>query len=497
MEKKTIQFFIVTALFLIGYTYLVSKFYPQKPVPVSSEPILSQKQTTFQQPKIGQSETVDKILPTVADYEELVEADVDDFDVTLSLVGGYIKRVSVKPFKEELIFQTIGFLPGHKHIKFSFSLPERNKIVLENKEQGIKKVWEFDGYRVRFTMVLPAVDTKMILFSNPLSSKMLDKRYQEIFYRRINSSAILRKPLPIKKSLTEDSLEMIGARDRYFCIAFFDGNFPLVVNHQKSVATVSTIIKDRKSAWNFYLGPQVAKELSKCNLGGIIYYGFWHAIGVVIAKMLYAFGFLTHNWGVSVILLSSLIYIVLFPFTAKSTKAMKRMQELQPLVEELRNKHKDNPQKLNKETMELYKKHKVNPLGGCLPLFFQLPIFFALYQVLLRLVELKGAGFLWIKDLSMPDHFLRLPLFLSFMEKFTGGYINLLPLLIILVSYFQQKVTTSQVSAQQQPMAKMFVFLIGIIFYNFPSCLVLYWLTQNTLTFIYQYRTNKTSVLAK
>jgi YidC/Oxa1 family membrane protein insertase len=166
-----------------------------------------------------------------------------------------------------------------------------------------------------------------------------------------------------------------------------------------------------------------------------------------------------------------------------STKAMKRMAEIQPEVEALKKKYKDNPQKLNKEIMDLYKKYKINPLGSCLPMFFQFPIFIALYQVLLRFVELKGVSFLWIKDLTLPDCAFKLP----FPPPL--DYVNILPVLIAIVGLFQQKFsTTPSLSKEQKSMGLIFSILMGVIFYNFPASLTLYWFVQNLLTFIYQLR---------
>jgi YidC/Oxa1 family membrane protein insertase len=162
---------------------------------------------------------------------------------------------------------------------------------------------------------------------------------------------------------------------------------------------------------------------------------------------------------------------------------MRKMQEIQPEIDELRKKYRDNPQKLNKETLEIYKKYKINPIGGCLPLVFQFPVFIALYQVLIKFVEFKNSEFLWIKDLSLPDHALKLPF------PAPVDYLNILPLLIVVVGLVQQKFASPvSVSNQHKSMGFMMIFLMGVIFYNFPSGLTLYWLTQNILTFLYQFR---------
>src|SRR5437867_11472444 len=146
---------------------------------------------------------------------------------------------------------------------------------------------------------------------------------------------------------------------------------------------------------------------------------------------------LVHNWGVCIILISLIIYGALYPLTIAGMSSMKRMQSLQPQIAKLREQHKSNPQKLNKEIMELYKTYKINPFGGCLPLILQMPIFIGLYQVLWRSIFFKGSGFLWIKDLAEPDRLFIFP----FNVPFLGNELNLLPILMAIVMFFQQKIT--------------------------------------------------------
>ena len=170
---------------------------------------------------------------------------------------------------------------------------------------------------------------------------------------------------------------------------------------------------------------------------------------------------------------------------------MKQMQSLQPHIEELRKTYKDNPQKLNTEIMKLYKENKVNPFSGCLPLILQIPIFFALYQVLLRSVALKGAHFLWIKDLSMPDRLFIMP----FSIPFLGNEFNLLPLLMTIGMFVQQKLSMGAAgtgSAEQQKlMLFLFPLMFGFIFYHMPSGLVLYWFVNSALMLAYQLKINR------
>ncbi len=168
---------------------------------------------------------------------------------------------------------------------------------------------------------------------------------------------------------------------------------------------------------------------------------------------------------------------------------MKEMQRVQPKIEALRCKYKDDPMRLQRETMELYKEHKINPLAGCLPMFLQLPIVISFYLVLARSIELKGASFLWIKDLSMPDRLFVLP---NANIPFLGNEFNLLPVLMIISSFFQQKMSmaaqeqTPETAQQQKIMMYVFPLVFFFFFYHMPSGLVLYWFTTTTLTVIQQ-----------
>jgi YidC/Oxa1 family membrane protein insertase len=193
---------------------------------------------------------------------------------------------------------------------------------------------------------------------------------------------------------------------------------------------------------------------------------------------------------VSIILLAVFLNILLFPLTMKSFKSMQKMQALHPQMEKLKAQNKNNPQKLNKEMMELYKKYKINPFGGCLPLLLQMPIFFALYQALIKSIELRGASFLWVRDLSMPDA-VKIPVALPLL----GSSINILPILMIIATVIQQKLSTksmgSAVTEEQKQQQRMMMFMMpvmfGFIFYSMPSGLVLYWLVNTVLTVIEQF----------
>jgi YidC/Oxa1 family membrane protein insertase len=186
------------------------------------------------------------------------------------------------------------------------------------------------------------------------------------------------------------------------------------------------------------------------------------------------------NYGAAIILLTLLIRILFWPLTHKSTESMKRMQELQPEIKALQEKYKKEPQKAQQEVMKLYKEKKVNPMGGCLPMFVQIPVFIALFTVLRNAIELRYSGFLWIADLSQPENL--------FAGKIPYvGSLNILPLLMSVSMIWQQKLSTPGTAAtpEQQQQQKMMMFMMPIMmlffFYSMPSGLVLYWTTSNLL----------------
>lgn len=187
-----------------------------------------------------------------------------------------------------------------------------------------------------------------------------------------------------------------------------------------------------------------------------------------------------HNYGIAIILLTVLIRVMFWPLTHKSTESMRRMQEVQPKVKALQEKYKKDPQRAQQEVMKFYRENKVNPMGGCLPMFVQIPVFIALFTVLRNAIELRYSGFLWIADLSQPEN-----LFAGHVPFI--GSLNILPILMSVSMIFQQKLSSpgTATTPEQQQQQKMMMFMMPIMmlffFYSMPSGLVLYWTTSNLL----------------
>lgn len=237
------------------------------------------------------------------------------------------------------------------------------------------------------------------------------------------------------------------------------------------------------AALDSYIGPQEYKRLSKLKMQNIVDLGWIRILGV---WMFYTMDFifnLTKNYGVAILLLTLLVRLILWYPSQKSYKQMKdtqaKMKIIQPRVDTLKKIYKDDSQKLNEETMKLYKEYNVNPLGGCLPMLIQIPIFIALYQTLISMVELKGAYFFgWLKDLSKPDPFYILPVFMG-------------------VSMIIQQMMSKPVSMTPEAETQQKIMMWGMpIFLTFmalswPSGLLLYWGMSNVLAIVQQAIVNK------
>jgi len=237
-----------------------------------------------------------------------------------------------------------------------------------------------------------------------------------------------------------------------------------------------------------YLGPldyDITKSLG-VGLDRIIMSSGWYErlfrpFSILILRAFKAIHKLIPNYGVVIILFSILIKILLYPLTRKSYTSMKKMQVLQPKLAQLKEKYKNDPQKLSQETMKLYKQYGVNPMGGCLPMLLQMPVFIGLFIVFRSTIQLRGAKFVaWIKDLSLPDTVAHLP----FKFPFYGDCVNILPLIMGLAMFLQQRTTVRD--PRQAAMSYIMPIFFVLIFNNFPSGLILYWTLFNIFSTLQQ-----------
>ena len=324
------------------------------------------------------------------------------------------------------------------------------------------------------------------------------------------------------KSETENPsgrFDWIGVTSKYFFICLnndslidsdlkYESFDPLHNKQFNYKFSVSRNAETQTEKFSIYAGPTERKELKKYDkqyekvlfpVIGWTRYLFWAdkwfpSLADLELLLLLKIQTIFKDYGISILIITIITKIITYPLTISSMKSMERMKDIQPKVTNLRNKFKNNPQKMNEEIMALYKKEGVNPLDpGCLPLFLQMPVFISLFVVLRKAIEIRSEGTIlipWIKDLSQPEIIFSLDKILPGGIPLYGSNFALLPIIMALLTYFQQKMTI------KDPNQKMLIYFMPIfmlvLFNSFSSGLVLYWTFSNALQILQQIILNKT-----
>lgn len=304
------------------------------------------------------------------------------------------------------------------------------------------------------------------------------------------------KPAKLEKFKPGDysvsDYKWVGIDNRYFLAAFVlgsGGNFDKVevFRQDKSHPIAITLssapkpeVQKKEFLLTLYAGPKEYEKLKalKLNLDEAVDFGMFGFLGKAVLYSLNFINRITGNFGWSIIILTLIMQLIVAPLTIKSFKASAAMKQLQPHIKELQEKYKSDAKRLNAEILNLYRTQKVNPLGGCLPMILQLPIFWALFTTLRNAYDLRGAHWLlWIKDLSAPDS----------VAQIGSISVNILPLIMGIGMFFQQKMMSVSTDKTQAQMMYMMPVVFTFMFWGFPSGLVLYWLTNSVLTMLEQY----------
>ena len=452
----------------------------------------------------------------ISERIEILES--DELLVEFSNIGASINRVIIKNYDTSLPITKIASISEYENFPFILDWVSDSEISYSYDSDELKITKSYivdeDSYIIRSFIKIYNKSNMSKLISiesggytiemsnlNKKDSEEAHKvgRDKSLFeYAIYSSEGIHRKGSAFKFSEKErkrgaGNVNWIGFRSRYFCALIkpqYDTNgyriSPIDDNKLKvGVQSKETAILPQNSVQFdsiIYVGPEKTSTLKEYGLGfekikRYYRFGLLDGISKIIGGLMEFIYKIIPNWGISIILISVIIYFSMYPLTLKGMLSMKKMQSLQPMIVKLKEKYKDNPQKMNKEMMALYKEHKVNPLGGCLPMLLQMPVFIGLYQVLWRSVSFKGAKFLWIKDLSEPDRLFMLPFSLPIL----GNEFNLLPIIMIVVMFFQQKLSSKNMvitdpsqAAQQKMMTTIMPVFLGFIFYKFASGLTLY-----------------------
>ena len=300
------------------------------------------------------------------------------------------------------------------------------------------------------------------------------------------------------------NIKWLALQDRYFMSSLMPENAdaaslkldltPSNVVQAKLVQAEMVIRPGTEYGYKFdiFFGPKSLRVLNSIGhqLNRALDFGWWTFLSKPCLWLMNAIYDFIPNYGIAIIILTLLIKIVLWPLGAKSYKSMSEMKKLAPLIKEIKEKYKDDKKKMNEETMALYRTYKINPLGGCLPMVVQIPVFFALYRMLYQAIELRHAPFFgWITDLSAPDRLFEFGFKIPFMDPPYG-----IPVLTIIMGasmILQQKMTPTPGDPTQAKMMMLMPVIFTVIFINFSSGLVLYWLVSNIFSIAQQYYTQK------
>lgn len=385
-----------------------------------------------------------------------------------------------------ILRRTLTFYPDKYHIGLSVELDQFRDIIA-NRQYSI--TWN---------------DAINITENNYKDDLHYSKAYSLLGDELVDIDAAKAKPGEPASESMEGATHWVAVRNKYFTSIItpvkdeavgmeLTGTKHPVADYEMKHYNASVIMPytesaTQKDSFFVYIGPldySILKTYDR-NFQKMMNFG-WAIIRPISKGVLWAFTSLHQyipNYGLVLILFGVVVKVLVFPLTKKSYVSMKEMQVLQPKIKELREKYKDDSQKLNQEMMKIYKERGVNPIGGCLPMLLQMPLLYALFIIFRSTIELRGAEFVWwIKDLSEPDTIFTLP----FSLPLYGSHVNILPLVMGVTMLIQQRMTGSAAAGQQQKMMMwMMPIVFLLIFNNFPSGLNLYYALFNIMTIIQQ-----------
>lgn len=495
---------ILSMIILFGSQYLYTKYH--QPAQVQQKPAV-QKEENQPAKAVQPVQEPKQIVKDVKYREVLVENEV--FKVTLSNEGATVKSVELKKYKDnngKPIILTSSEIPALSILKDSrfdyskimFDIDDSN-ASFKNSNQAVVVFTYSDGNiflkrTFTFNKTDYAIDLKEEVNGLGTYYVTLGKDFG-IFQKEgaphwgpvvlKEADRIEINPTKIKEPITyKEGVKWIAQEDKYFFSAIVPVSKAnqFVVLPYKENALTAVELQDGVNNYRVFVAPKEYDYLKKFNVGleHIVDFGFFSIIARPLfwfLKLLYS---VTGNYGIAIIILTILVRIPFIPIVNRGQKSMQKLSELQPKLMQLKEQYKNDPQRLQQEMIELYKKYKINPMSGCLPILLQIPVFFALYKILTIAIELRQAPFmLWIQDLSAKDPY------------------YILPILMGATMLIQQKMTPSTADPTQQKIMLLLPVVFTFLFLSFPSGLVLYWLVNNIFGIAQQFYINQKIKKAK
>ncbi len=530
MERNTLLAIVLSALVLFSYQAIFVAPKQALPQAGQAELLKSSQSTAAQSVSSINTPSPATVQNNVIETTKLVNKTIDyefktiDADISYTNVGGSLHNVN---FLGNILFPVTDVLSigGLENVQYSGQKlgKETVSLVYRDKNWQITKTYEIkDKNFIKVRMEIKNLSETSILNNFSFTAFEIDESRIDSNqnnregaldeYSVYANNKIFRKGDATKFNDKNDQsgsamVNWVGFRDHYHAFIvkpeFETKSYEIKSDSDKQL-NVSIKPQDKNLApgesvtydFSIYAGPQNPWEMKKYQKGfeKIVAFSSFPIIEWIGQAIYYTIPFfhgIFRSWGVAIILISVMIYGITYPLTMKSMMSMRKMQEVQPKIAALRERHKNDPQKLNAEMVEIYRREKINPFGGCLPFLIQMPFFMALYQILWRAQYFQGQGFLWIKDLSQPDRLIILPFYLPFF----GNEFNILPILTGGIMFLQQKissksmvVTDEQQAMQQKMMMYILPVMMACMFYKFASSWAIYFLVFYILSTATQWK---------
>lgn len=518
MEKRALLAFILSFMVLIGWSLL---FAPKRNIP--------------EKKRILKKTTKKELRPVFLEKEKEIIVDTPLYRIRFSNIGPSIKQIQLKKYyrtaEKESGWVKLIPLEDIRPITLGIDLEEKRPLVykanrdflkITSKERtlefradtedfSILKLFRFypDSYKIDVKVEVSNLkkEKKEGAFFVKLKTVLLDHKKIK-GYSHLGLVSFIKgelKKIKLKegeRKVFSGDVKWLAYETKYFISAVITNTEGILHAKRFKKGILMAYYKGGdfslppmgkiSRSFILYLGPKEINVLKNIGyqLESVVNFGWTDFIAKPILYLLRFFYKYLHNYGLAIILLSVLIKLIFWPLSKKSYESMKEMQRIQPLIERIREKYKDDRERMNRELLNLYRTYKVNPFSGCLPIIIQIPVFFALYRVLCDAIELRHAPFiLWINDLSAPDRLFRFPFQIPFMEPPYG--IPMLTLLMGATMYIQQKMSPQPGDPSQAKIMMLLPLVFTVMFINFPSGLVLYWLVNNILSIFQQYMTQK------